>query len=477
MYYYNKLLLASAALVSLTSCNSKKTPDVSRPNIIYILADDLGYGDLSCMGQQNFSTPNIDKLAAEGVLFTQHYAGCSVSAPSRSTLLTGQHTGHTPIRGNAELGEEGQKPIPADTYTVMKLFKENGYTTGTFGKWGLGAPDTEGAPENMYVDSFYGYNCQRMAHNYYPHHLWDNGVKVELAANDSTNEGAYAPYLIHDKAMQFITENKDNSFFLYYASVLPHAELRLPEEEIAPFSGKYLPEKIYSGKDNGVKQGAYGSQTESHAAFVAMITLLDKQVGDVMQHLENLGIADNTLIIFTSDNGPHIEGGADPHYFDSNGELQGLKRDLYEGGIRVPFIAKWAGRISPNTTNAHVSAFWDFLPTVADILDVETPQQIDGISFLPSLLGNTSQQEQHPYLYWEFHEQGGRQAVRYGDWKGVIYNLDKGGEMELYNLGTDIQESNNVALQYPEIVEEIKEIMKCARIESPLFKNSKLDAM
>ncbi len=475
MKTYNQLTLAGITLIAATACSSKEKPTPERPNIIYILADDLGYGDPSCMGQKNFSTPNIDKLASQGILFTDHYAGCSVSAPSRATLLTGLNTGHAPIRGNKELQGEGQVAMPEDTYTVMQLFKENGYTTGVFGKWGLGSPGSVSAPENVGVDTFFGYNCQRYAHSYFPHHLWDNDTKVMLEGNNGTGEGEYAPYLIHDKAMQFITDNSDQPFFMYYASVLPHAEMRLPEAEIAPFRGKYLPEVVYNGVDDGVKEGDYGTQTEGHAAFVAMVTLLDRQVGELMAHLEKLGIADNTIVIFTSDNGPHVEGGADPDYFDSNGALRGVKRDVYEGGIRVPFLVRWNGKIAPNTTTSHVSAFWDFLPTVADILDVEVAN-VDGISYLPTLLGNAKQQEEHPYLYWEFHEWHTRLAVRYGEWKGVIYNLSKGGELELYNLTTDIGETNNVVAEHPEIAAHIMQIMQNERTASTIFVNDVLDS-
>ena len=314
-----KIFYIPLAALPLVACTSKSDHE---PNIVFILADDLGYGDLSCYGQERFSTPNIDRLASQGILFTQHYAGCSVSAPSRSSVITGLNTGHTPIRGNKEMGNEGQHPIPSDTPQIFKMLKENGYATGCFGKWGLGAPGSEGDPVNQYVDEFYGYNCQRLAHNYYPNHLWKNNEKVILEGNQGHGEGQYAPALIHEQALRFIEENKDRPFFLWYTTTLPHAELRLPKEEIAPFIGKpeMAPEKSHKGIDDGprYKNGGYGSQEHAHAAFAAMITYLDKKVGEIYAKLEELGIADNTILIFASDNGPHKEGGADPNFFNSN---------------------------------------------------------------------------------------------------------------------------------------------------------------
>lgn len=449
----------------IVSCsNHKKTIDdapMPKPNIIYILADDLGYGDLSITGQQKFATPNIDKLAKDGMLFTQHYAGSTVCAPSRSALLTGQHTGHTFIRGNKEIGPEGQYPLDSSVVTISELLKSGGYVTGAFGKWGLGYPGSQGDPNNQGFDEFYGYNCQRMGHNYYPYHLWDNQTKEILEGNSGRNTGTYAPEIIHQKALSFIEKNKDTTFFMYYPSIIPHAELAVPEEYLAKFRGKFLPEKNFDGIDDGeeYKNGGYGSQKESHAAFAAMIYLLDQQVGEIRKKVEELGIAENTIIIFTSDNGPHTEGGADPEYFNSNGNLRGFKRDLYEGGIRVPMIAYWPNKIKANSTSNHISAFWDFMPTISDIAKLDTPSNIDGISFLPELLGK--EQEEHNFLYWEFHERGGKQAVRIGDWKGVRLNMknNRDAPVELYNLSTDIGEKNNIAADNLEMVNKISKIM------------------
>ena len=444
----------------------------SKPNIIYILADDLGYGDLSFTGQTHFETPNIDRLAKEGLFFTQHYSGSTVCAPSRSALMTGLHTGHTPIRGNKEVKPEGQWPIPGNTFTVAKMLQQQGYATGAFGKWGLGAPGSEGVPEKMGFDQFFGYNCQRIAHHYYPYHLWSNDQKVELKENEGTAEGLYAPQLIHNKALGFIEDNQNKPFFLYYPSLIPHAELFAPEEYMEKYRGKFLPEKEYAGTDEGerFRLGPYGTQKEGHAAFAAMVHLLDEQVGEIMKKVEELGIADNTIIFFSSDNGPHLEGGADPDYFNSNGVYKGYKRDLYEGGIRVPFIANWPGKIKAGSRSDHLSAFWDMLPTFAELSGAQFSETVDGISIVPTLLAEGNQ-KQHTYLYWEFHEKGGRQALRQGDWKLVQYNVNKTpqGELELYNIANDPSEEQNLAAENPEKVKELKKLMNGARTESEVF--------
>ncbi len=465
-----KIVYAGLAALPVLSCAPEKP--VEKPNIIFILADDLGYGDLSCYGQEKFSTPNIDRLAQQGKLFTQHYAGCSVSAPSRSSVITGLNTGHTPIRGNKEMGGEGQYPIPASTSQIFKFLQANGYVTGCFGKWGLGAPSTEGAPEVQGVDEFFGYNCQRLAHNYYPDHLWHNAERIVLEGNQGRGEEQYAPYLIHDKALDFIDINKDRPFFLWYTTTIPHAELRLPEEEIAPLRGlpQFEPEVPYEGIDEGpqYKTGGYGSQETPHAAFAAMVTLLDKQVGEISAKLDELGIAENTILVFASDNGPHKEGGADPEFFNSNGPLRGVKRDLYEGGIRVPLIVRWPGHVEAGTTSDHISAFWDFLPTVADVIGVELDFPTDGISMLPELTGEGVQQE-HDQLYWEFHEGGGRVAIRRGDWKAVVYNITHGGKMQLYNLAVDPGEEHDLAAEHPEMIEEFRGLFRASRVPSDIF--------
>lgn len=470
--YLGTLIIACIFSLVISCQQAEVDQPTPPPNIIYILADDLGYGDLSCYGQDMFETPNIDRLRASGMLFTQHYSGSTVCAPSRSSLMTGLHTGHTFIRGNKEVRPEGQHPLADSVLTMPEILKQAGYTTGVFGKWGLGYPGSEGDPNNQGVDKFVGYNCQRLAHHYYPRYLWDNDQKVVLEENQGFDKGLYAPEYIHEKSIEFLESNKDQPFFMFVASPLPHAELIAPEEVMVKYRGKYLPEKEYEGYDEGEKyrEGPYESQIESHAAFVAMIDVLDRQVGEIMDKVRKLGLEDNTIIMFSSDNGPHMEGGADPDFFDSNGPLKGYKRDLYEGGIRVPMITSWKGKIQAGTESDHISAFWDILPTVAEIASIDNLPEIDGISFVPSLLGET-RQEQHPYLYWEFHERGGRIAMRKGNWKAIKYNFKKApnAPFELYDLSTDIGEESNVAADHPDVLAEMEAIFEGARTESEVF--------
>jgi len=468
------IILFSVIFLLLTSCQhtQKKQPEPLKPNIIYILADDLGYGDLSCFGQTRFVTPHIDKLAASGMKFTRHYSGTTVCAPSRCSLMTGLHTGNTFIRGNKPWEPEGQYPLEAKAVTVAERLQEAGYVTGAFGKWGLGFVGTEGDPNKQGFDEFFGYNCQALAHNYYPYYLWHNQEKIMLEGNTGTQTGQYAPEVIHERAIQFLEKNKDKPFFMYYPSVIPHAELFAPEEYMKKYRGKLLPEKSFKGYDEGerFRKGPYGSQPEAHAAFAAMINVLDNQVGEIVEKLKELGIYENTLILFSSDNGPHLEAGADPDFFNSNGIYRGYKRDLYEGGIRVPMIAVWKGKITPGTVSEHSSAFWDVFPTLAEVAGAEVPEAIDGISFLPTLLGE-NRQKKHEYLYWEFHEQGGKQALCKENWKLIrlhVRNSDK-TKVELYNIADDPGENNDLAGTHPEIVEELKILMDAARTNSEVF--------
>lgn len=443
-----------------------------RPNIVFILADDLGYGDLGCFGQKIIRTPNLDRLAAEGMRFTQHYSGSTVCAPSRSCIMTGQHTGHTQIRGNKEVRPEGQTPLLDSVVTLPEVLKKAGYATGAFGKWGLGFPGSEGDPTNQGFDEFYGYNCQRVAHNYYPRSVWHNKDRVWLPGNEGKNNGQYAPDLIQEQTLKFIEDNKDNPFFLFVPHVIPHAELLVPDDEIVKsYRGKFE-ETPYKGVDDGpnYKDGGYGSVATPKANFAAMITRLDKHVGEIIAKLKECGIADNTLVMFSSDNGPHSEGGANPDFFDSNGENRGQKRDLYEGGIRVPTIAWWPGKVPADSESDHLSAFWDLMPTFAQLAGAKAPKGGDGISFVPTLLGK-KQKKQHEYLYWEFHERGGKQAVRKGKWKAIRLGVqeDRNAPLELYNLDTDPEETKNIAGMHPEIVSEMAGIMKSARTESDTF--------
>lgn len=462
-------IAGTAAAATLVSCGTAKAPE-SRPNVIYIMADDLGYADITPYGQQLIETPNIERLAAQGMLLTQCYAGCTVSAPSRASLMTGLHTGHTYVRGNYEIDPEGQCPMPAGTYTLGTLFSNAGYVTGAFGKWGLGYPGSESVPSKVGFDRFYGYNCQRMAHTYYPDHLWDDDRRVDFPENVDPGRQTYSQDIIHAKALDFIHENAEagRPFFAYLAYTLPHAELCLPHDEVYQHYVEKFKDASADAKPWVSHGSSYGTSEHPMASFAAMVSRLDRYVGEVMALLEKEGIADNTLIVFTSDNGPHREGGANPDFFHSYGPLRGCKRDMYEGGIRVPFIVSYPGHIAEGTKSDQIMAFWDIMPTFAELIGSSDTITTDGISMLPSWTGG--RQEQHPYHYWEFHELGGRQAVRMGDWKGIRLNVGNDRtSFELYNLADDIHEERNVATENPDITARINEIMDTARTPSELF--------
>jgi arylsulfatase A len=460
-------------LICTLVCLADFSHAASKPNVIYIIADDLGYGDLSAYGQTKFSTPNIDAIAKKGIMFKQHYSSAPVCAPARGALMTGMHVGHGAVRGNFEVKPEGQQPMPAGTFTLAHMFKKAGYATGAFGKWGLGAPGSTSEPLKMGFDRFYGFNCQRQAHHYYPYFLWNDNQREMLWGNFGMETHEYAPDLIQKQALRFVEANKDRPFFLFYPLIQPHAEMFAPEKYIAKYRGKFLPESSFKGVDGGpgFRNKEYGSQPEAHAAFAAMVETMDEDIGELMAKLTELGIADNTLVMFTSDNGPHQEAGHDPDYFKSNGGLRGYKRDLYDGGIRVPMIAIWPGKIAAGTVTDHVSAFHDVLPTMAEVTGQAGPEGIDGISFLPTLL-QSGTQRQHDYLYWEFHEKKGRVAIRKGNWKGVRYDVsvDPNSPLELYDLSKDPGETNNVAARNPEIVRELDKLIKGARTVSPVEK-------
>lgn len=448
---------ASSILQSCVSIGTVSDVNKQKPNIIFILADDLGYGDLGCYGQQKIQTPNLNQMAAEGMRFTQHYAGSTVCAPSRCALMTGLHTGHCVIRGNALV------PLrPADV-TVAQLLKKARYTTGLIGKWGLGEADSTGIPRKKGFDYFFGYLNQAHAHTYYPSYLWRNEEKVELESNVAGQKGTYSHDLLTDEALQFVERNRRQPFFLYLAYTIPHAELAVPEDSLKQYEGKF-PEKPFEG-------GHYAAQKTPRAAFAAMVSRMDRDIGQLFDKLKEFGIDENTIVFFSSDNGPHKEGGADPDFFNSAGPLRGIKRDLYEGGIRVPMLARWPGKIKPASVSDHISAFWDFLSTCTELAGIKTPDNIDGISMAPMLLGRPEQQKKHRFLYWEFHEQGGKQAVRMGGWKAVKLNVHKDPDspIELYNLKNDIGENHNIADQYPEIVTKIKKLLKTARTPSKYF--------
>ncbi len=459
----NKTLVSTLLLVPV-ACQSENVQDngkvpMQTPNIVYIMADDLGIGDLGCYGQQQIKTPCIDGLARNGMMFMRHYSGSSISAPSRCTLLTGKHTGHAAIRGNKPVtladGEKYDTPLPAKEVTVAKLLKQKNYRTACIGKWGMGGPDSEGHPNRHGFDYFYGYLGQGHAHSYYPPFLFENNEKIMLEKKH------YSHNLIVEKTLDFIDKNAEHPFFLYFSPTIPHAELAVPEENMQQYEGQFQ-EKPFAG-------GHYCAQPKPRAAYAAMVTLLDTNVGQIIELLKRKGVYENTIIIFTSDNGVHKEGGHDPEYFNSNAGLRGIKRDFYEGGIRTPFIVEWPGMIAPGSRNQHVSAFWDFLPTVCDITGISTPHDIDGISYLPVLKG--LEQPEHDYLYYEFYEKQGTQAVIQDDWKliSLQVNAPKKTHYELYNLKTDPKEQHNVAVLHPDRVEQLKALIKQAHTKNPIF--------
>ena len=469
----NKIFQILIIVLLFISCESTSDEITDqKPNIIFLIADDAGYGDFGCYGQKIFNTPNIDRMASEGMLFTQHYSGSTVCAPSRSSLMTGQHTGHTFIRGNKGMKPEGQYPIPDSLHILPELLQKAGYVTGGFGKWGLGGPGTEGDPVNQGFDEWFGYNCQSLAHNYYPEYLWHNRDTIFLHGNDNRGTSQFSHDIIHLKAIDFIEKNKDKTFFLFLPYTIPHAEILVPDDSLFEKYRSKFEETPYKGVDDGprYRKGPYGSQDYPRAAFAAMMERLDLAVGDIMNKIDDLGIGDNTLFIFTSDNGPHLEGGADPDFFNSNGILRGYKRDLYEGGIRVPFIVRWPKEVQSGIKTGHISAFWDIMPTFCEIAGINTPEKSDGLSFLPTLK-QEGIQNKHPYLFWEFYEQGGKQAVRLDQWKGIRLNIKDHPDnpIELYNLSEDPEELNDISADHPDIVNKIELIMQEAHIPSPVF--------
>ncbi len=430
----------------------------SKPNVIFFLCDDLGFSDIESYGNQLISTPNLNKLASEGMSFTQFYAASSVSAPSRAGLMTGQHIGHTKIRGNYEISPEGQAPIDPAVKIIPQLFKTAGYTTGIFGKWGLGHPGSGSEPTDMGFDTFYGYNCQRQSHSYYPMWLYRNKNKENLDGK------SYSADLIHQEALKFIRDNKEQNFFMYAAYTLPHADLDQPNDSILQ---KYVG-RFCETPTNG---GGYKPTDKPRAQFAGMVTRLDTYVGELVAELKKQGLYDNTVFIFTSDNGPHTEGGADPNFFNTEKRLRGFKRSLYEGGVRVPFIAVWPNHIEANSINHSVAAGWDMLPTFRELLgkNESWTQETDGLSILPTLT-NEGTQAQHDYLYFEFHEEGGRQMVRQGDWTLIRQKINSTNPiLELYNINDDLHQDIELSAKYPDKVQELKNLMDNSRTQSPMF--------
>lgn len=491
--FFSTLLTLSLPIYSKTS----------KPNIIFILCDDMGYGDLACYGQKYINTPNIDRMAKEGMRFTQAYAGSPVSAPSRATIMTGQHSGHTHVRGNKEYWSNfpmmkygnndeysisGQEPYDPAHIILPEIMKRNGYTTGMFGKWAGGYEGSHSTPEKRGIDEYYGYICQYQAHLYYPNFLnryskskgdsvtiritLDENIKYPMFGDDYKKRTQYSADMIHQEALKWLdSQNGNMPFYGFFTYTLPHAELAQPNDSILKFYKKqFFEDKTWGGR------GRYNTATHTHAEFAGMITRLDAYVGEIFAKLKEKGLEDNTIVIFSSDNGPHEEGGADPKFFGRDGKLRGLKRQCYEGGIRVPFIVRWPGKIAKGSVNDHQLAFYDIMPTLCELIgDKEFPQKyinnkikgdsFDGISFAPTLIGNNESQKKHEYLYWEFHETD-QIAVRKGDWKLLV----KSGKPYLYNLSSDLHEDNDVSSQNPEIVKELINIIHKEHVDSELFK-------
>ncbi|AWW32395.1 N-acetylgalactosamine-6-sulfatase [Echinicola strongylocentroti] len=490
--------VASLFMMGCQSTANKTTKEQSKPNIIYIYADDMGFGEVGVNGQEKIKTPNLDKMAAEGMVFTQHYTSSPVCAPARCGLMTGLHTGHAYIRGNKPVlpasftdeVENGQQPLPEGTVTIGKMLQDAGYVTGAIGKWGLGMTGNSGAPNRQGFDYFYGYLDQRQAHNFYPTHLWENDQWDSLAnpyifvhapsdrgnkanAQAMTNfaksglkygdEGFFDAYKgeeyavdkMTEKATQFIQGHKDQPFFLYLPYTIPHVSLQVPDAALDPYLGKFE-EEPYLG------QQGYAPHEFPKSAYAAMISYLDQEVGKILHLLKAEGLDENTLVIFTSDNGPTFNGGVDAPYFNSTAGLRGLKMDVYEGGVRMPMIARWPGKVPANSKTDHVSAQYDVMATLADLVGTEAPKMTDGVSFLPALSGDIVNQEPHEFLYFEYPEKGGQLAIRMGKWKGVKTGLKKEPDAawELYDLENDVNETNDIAAANPAIVKKLDAIAK-----------------
>jgi arylsulfatase A len=444
-------------LILLAAVASGQQEQAGRPpNIVFILADDLGIGHVGCYGQAKIKTPHIDRLAAEGMRFTQFYSGANVCAPARSTLMTGQHTGRTPVRNNGL-----DRHLYDEDVTVAEVLKAAGYATGGFGKWGLGREHTPGVAVKQGFDTWIGQYSQTHAHFYYPYYLMNGLERLSLPENEGKQRGRYAQDVIHEHALQFIEQNKDRPFFAYLAYILPHVELVAPPEARRPYEGQFP--KI--ARDDP-RPGYLGSD-DANAEFAGMISHLDKQVGEVMAKLKQLGIDDNTIVFFTSDNGPQGGSWTDifVEYFDGNGPYRGMKGNFYEGGIREPTVVRWPGKIKPGATSDHVGYFPDVMPTLAELAGASDhlPERIDGISFVPTLLGQPERQGKHEYLYWEAagsEQNTVQQAVRWGDWKAV--RMRPRAAWELYNLASDIGEEHNVADEQPEVLAKIEAICRAA---------------
>ena len=459
------------------SIQAEETKKLRQPNIVFFLADDLGYGDLGSFGQEKIKTPRLDQLAKDGMRLMHHYSGNAVCAPSRCVLMTGMHPGHALVRDNKQVKPQSQYPLPEGTITLPKLLQEHGYATGAFGKWGLGGDDTTGEPMKQFIDRFYGYYCQGVAHNYYPTFLWDNSTRQPLdnepfAANQKLPEGAdphdpktyerysgkqFAPDLIAEEALKFVKAHKDEPFFLYFPTTIPHLALQVPQDGLDEYKGAFPEDPPYPGGKG------YLPHRTPRAAYAAMVSRLDSYAGRIVDLITELGLDENTIFVFTSDNGPldNRFGGTDTDFFNSKRNLRGFKGSLYEGGVRMPTFVRWKGKIEPGTMSYRVTGFEDWLPTLLDLVGLgkEIPPGLDGISFKPALEGRAM--TPRPFLYREFPSYGGQQSVRVGEWKAIKQGLAKGpAEIELYNLRLDESESNNIAASNPDIVAKLAAIME-----------------
>ena len=495
-------MFCSAIATAALSCSGAVKP--SKPNIIFILCDDMGYGDLECYGQKYIHTPHLNRMAEEGMMFTQAYAGSPVSAPSRASLMTGQHSGHGHVRGNKEYWKDagsvtyginsdydvvGQEPYDAQHVILPEIMKKNGYTTGMFGKWAGGYEGSCSTPDKRGIDEYFGYICQFQAHLYYPNFLnrysrskgdtqtirvvMDENVKYPMYGNAYKKRPQYSADMIHQEALDWI-ESQDGAtpFYGFFTYTLPHAELAQPEDSVVRmYKERFFVDKTWGGD----RWSRYNAVEHTHAQFAAMITRLDSYVGEILAKLKEKGFDENTLVIFSSDNGPHEEGGADPEFFGRDGVLRGLKRQCYEGGIRIPFIVRWPGKVQAGSVNHHQLAFYDIMPTFCDLVgDKGFPKRytnkhlegdcFDGISFAPTLLGDDNRQQKHEFLYWEFHETD-QIGVRMGDWKLMV----KKGTPQLYNLAKDIHEDCDVASEFPEVVAQMTEIIRREHRHSDIF--------
>ena len=466
-------------VILLTVCSPLHAADTEiRPNIVLIVADDLGYRELGSFGQKLIRTPHLDRLAEQGMRLTQHYSGNAVCAPSRCVLMTGKHPGHAFVRSNKSTAPEGQLPIPDSEVTLAELLQAEGYVTGGFGKWGLGGPDSEGEPLRQGLNRFFGYNCQAHAHSYYPSYLWSDNKRITLQnepavpGHASLKKGAdpsdpdsyaqfkgqdYAPDRINAQALEFVRANKDRPFFLYYPTIIPHVALHVPDEELKPYLALSWNDPPFTrGKGYG-----YTPHFTPRAAYAAMISRMDRYVGNVLNLLDELKLADNTIVVFSSDNGTtHLKAEVDYDFFASVGELRGLKGSLYEGGVRVPTIVRWPEHVAAGSSSDRISGWEDWMPTLLELIHGKTPAKgIDGISLAPTLLGNS--QEERPFLYREFPSYGGQQTIRVGKWKAVRQNMARGNlDIELYNIAQDMGEQNNIAADHPDIVARLATLMQ-----------------